>query len=107
MIFWMKPSNRSSLDEDGMTVDPAARLDDRNRRQRAVGDIRVQVHRSWICAATCAGFDMIDVSYWNGLQILQYSSAVRAGRAVVELIRIVDVVVPLIAVVFPGDTLAR
>jgi hypothetical protein len=28
-----------------VTVGMAARLDDRNRRQRVVGDIRVQIHR--------------------------------------------------------------
>ena len=52
---------------------------------------------------TWSGCDMIEVSYWNGLQILQYSSALRPVGAIVELVGIVDIIVPLVAVVFPGD----
>ena len=50
---------------------------------------------------------MMDVSYWNGLQMLQYSSAFGPVAAVVQLVRIVDVVVPLVAVVLPGDVVRR
>ena len=35
--------------------------------------------------------------------MLQYSSRIRADSAVVQLIRVGDVVVPLIAVILPGN----
>src|SRR5271154_828249 len=75
-IFFTKPSNRSSFDEDGwpstkplgLTKETAGSL------PFVMSEYRFTV--SWMCAAICAGFAMIEVSYWNGLQMGQYSSEV-------------------------------
>ena len=94
-IFLAKPSNRSSFDEAGwpstsplgLTNETAGSVPLAMSEYRFSGvlDVRVRI----------AAFVMIDVSYWNGLQMLQYSSVVGADRAVVQLVRIGDVVVPL------------
>src|SRR5580658_7068218 len=73
-IFFTKPSNRSSFEEDGcpstkplgLTKDTAGSV------PLEISEYRFTV--SWMWAATSAGFPMMDVSYWNGLQMLQYSS---------------------------------
>src|ERR1700744_1967291 len=73
-IFFTNPSNRSSFEEDGwpstnplgLTKDTAGSV------PPLISEYRLVV--SWICAATCSGFAMMEVSYWNGLQMLQYSS---------------------------------
>ena len=53
-----------------------------------------------------AALAMIEVSYWNGLQMLQYSSG-PYRCAVVELIRIRHIVVPLVAVILPGNVIGN
>jgi hypothetical protein len=58
-----------------MAVHVAAGLDEGNRGQVPLEISAYRFTVSWICAATCAGFAMMEVSYWNGLQMLQYSSA--------------------------------
>src|ERR1700733_8776259 len=74
-IFFTKPSNRSSFEEDGWpsTKPLGLTIDAWGRVRFVISEYRFTV--SWMCAATCAGFDMMEVSYWNGLQMLQYSSA--------------------------------
>src|SRR5580698_4622716 len=74
-IFFTKPSNRSSFEEDGWPSTKPLGLtkDTEGNVPLVISAYRFTV--SWICAATCAGFAMMDVSYWNGLQMLQYSSA--------------------------------
>src|SRR5271154_3284412 len=75
-IFFTKPSNKLSFDEDGwpstkplgLTKETAGSL------PFVMSEYRFTV--SWMCAAICAGFAMIEVSYWNGLQMGQYSSEV-------------------------------
>src|ERR1700742_2368668 len=73
-IFLEKPSNRSSLDDDGW---PSTRpLGFTNDTAGSVPFL-MSAYRlavSWMCAARTAALPMIDVSYWNGLQMLQYSS---------------------------------
>ena len=56
-----------------------------------------------MCALRTLALAMMEVSYWNGLQMLQYSSVVRADGPVVELVGIGHIVVPLIAVILPRD----
>src|SRR5580698_10588690 len=73
-IFLLKPSNRSSFEEAGwpstrplgFTNDTAGRLPPEMSAYRLV--------ESWMCAATRSGWVMMEVSYWNGLQIVQYVS---------------------------------
>ena len=61
-----------------------------------------------MCAVRIVAFVMIEVSYWNGLQMLQYSSVALAPIcSVVELIRIRHIVVPLVAIIFPGNVCWR
>ena len=86
-IFFDEAFEQIQLRRSRVAVDQAARLDERNRRQRAVLDVRVQISVSWICAVRTAALAMIEVSYWNGLQMLQYSSVLAPDRAVVELVR--------------------
>src|SRR5580704_1293485 len=74
-IFCTKPSNRFSFEDDGwrstkplgLTKETAGSL------PSAMSAYRFKV--SWMWAARTAGLAMMDVSYWNGLQMLQYSSA--------------------------------
>ena len=56
-----------------------------------------------MCAVRTAALAMMEVSYWNGLQMLQYSSRVRAHCPIVKLIGVRYIVIPLIAVIFPGN----
>ena len=87
-----------------MAVDQSARLDERDRRQRAV--LRCRVYRlavSWICAVRISG-----VRHDRGVVLERIADVavlvgVRADGPVVELVGVGDVVVPLIAVVLPGD----
>src|ERR1700721_592800 len=74
-IFFTKPSNRSSFEEDGW---PSTKPLGLTKETAGNVPLVISAYRltvSWICAATCAGFAMIEVSYWNGLQMLQYSFA--------------------------------
>src|ERR1700677_3025613 len=85
-IFFVKPSNRSSFEEDGwpstkplgLTKDTAGSV------PAAMSAYRFVV--SWMCAVRTAALVMMDVSYWNGLQMVQYSSALvmRAPSGLVE-----------------------
>src|SRR5580704_6714374 len=73
-IFLTKPSNRSSFEEDGW---PSTKPLGLTKETAGSVPFAISAYRftvSWICAATWAGFAMMDVSYWNGLQMLQYSS---------------------------------
>src|ERR1700683_4907434 len=73
-IFCTNPSNKSSFEEDGW---PSTKPLGLTKETAGSVPLAISVYRftvSWICAATCAGFDMMEVSYWNGLQMLQYSS---------------------------------
>src|ERR1700722_3928515 len=74
-IFFTNPSNRSSFEEDGWPSTYPLGL----TKESAGGlPLLISAYRftvSFICAATFAGFDMMEVSNWNGLQMLQYSSA--------------------------------
>src|ERR1700722_12281568 len=74
-IFFTKPSNRCSFDEGGW---PSTKPLGLTKETAGNVPLVISAYRftvSWICAATCAGFAMMEVSYWNGLQMLQYSSA--------------------------------
>ena len=62
---------------------------------------------SCMCAVRTSVLAMMEVSYWNGLQMLQYSSVLAPIAAVVQLIRIGHVVVPLVAVILPGNAAWR
>src|ERR1700690_906787 len=73
-IFFVKPSNRSSFDEDGW---PSTRPLGLTKETAGGGPFAMSAYRlavSWMWAVRIAAFAMIDVSYWNGLQMLQYSS---------------------------------
>src|ERR1700733_13282079 len=74
-IFWVKPSNRLSLDEEGCPSTKPLGLTNETAGSlpSAMSAYRLEV--SWMCASRTAALVMIDVSYWNGLQMLQYSSA--------------------------------
>jgi hypothetical protein len=54
-----------------MAIEQAVGLADGNRRQRVVADGGDQIDVSLTCAVRTAALAMIDVSYWNGLQIWQ------------------------------------
>jgi hypothetical protein len=88
-----------------VTVDIAAGLDDRDRGQRVAGDIRVQVDR-----VLDVRLHLLRMRH-DGRVVLERVAdvavlvGVRAVGAVVQLVRIVDVVVPLVAVILPGDVL--
>ena len=74
-IFFDEALEQVQLRGGRMAVDQAAGLDEGNRGQRAVRDVGVQIRSCPGCAPhACAGLVMIEVSYWNGLQMLQYSS---------------------------------
>ena len=65
-----------------MAVHEPAGLDEGNRRQRSVLDVGVEVEPCPECARRdLAGLAMMEVSYWNGLQMLQYSSLPGCSRA--------------------------
>ena len=73
-IFLVKPSNRSSFEDAGwpstsplgLTKETAGRV------PFLMSAYRLAV--SWMCAVRTAALAMIEVSYWKGLQMLQYSS---------------------------------
>src|ERR1700689_4912252 len=73
-IFFTKPSNRSSFEEAGW---PSTRpLGFTNETAGRFVPLAMSAYRlvlSWMCLFTSA-LSMIDWSYWNGLQIWQYSS---------------------------------
>src|ERR1700734_228910 len=74
-IFFTKPSKRSSFDEDGWpsTYPLGFTTETAGNVPVTMSPYRSTV--SWMCAFTWSGCDMIEVSYWKGLQMLQYSSA--------------------------------
>ena len=87
-----------------MAVHQPAWLDEGNRRQCSGLDVGVEIGRVLdVRRRTFAGLAMMDVSYWNGLQMLQYSSVFAPDRPVVELVGVRDVVVPLVAVILPRN----
>jgi len=68
------PSNRSSLDEAGVTIHKAAGLDDGNGRQFiGLSHLRRSCQVLNVLPAESTVFIM-SLAYWNGLQMLQYSS---------------------------------
>src|SRR5271155_3852248 len=74
-IFCTKPSNKPSFEDDGWpSTNPLGlTMETAGSELLAMSAYRFSV--SWMWAARTAGLAMIDVSYWNGLQMLQYSSA--------------------------------
>ena len=60
-----------------------------------------------MCAVRTLALAMMEVSYWNGLQMLQYSSVFAPMCRIVELIGVRHIVVPLIAVILPEMLAAR
>ena len=73
-IFFEKPSKRSSFDEAGW---PSTRPLGLTKETAGKVPLAMSAYRfvvSWICALRIAGLAMIEVSYWNGLQMVQYSS---------------------------------
>src|ERR1700722_10749826 len=74
-IFSVKPSNRLSLDDDGWPSTKPLGLTNETAGSlpSAISAYRLEV--SWMCAWRTAALVMIEVSYWKGLQMLQYSSA--------------------------------
>src|ERR1700722_20225001 len=73
-IFLVNPSNRLSLEEAGwpstnplgLTTETAGRV-----------PFWISLYRfavSWMWAVRMLALPMMEVSYWNGLQMLQYSS---------------------------------
>src|SRR5690242_1546799 len=72
MTVLAKPSNAASVEypgwpsnvPSGLTIETAGSV------PALASDWNAE--RPCRCAARCAGFVMIDVAYWNGLQMLQY-----------------------------------
>src|SRR6266566_5871652 len=90
-----------------MTVHPAAGLDIGDRGQIAAGDITVKIGgvNDVGGANGIVGHDLrLIVERVADVAILV---AVRADRAVVELVFVGEVMIPLIAIVFPGDVLFK
>src|SRR5467141_2310861 len=90
-----------------MTIHPAAGLDVGNRGQIAAGDIAVKIGRvnDVGSANGVVGHDLrLIVERVADVAILV---AVRADGAVVELVFVGEVLIPLIAIVFPGDVLFK
>src|ERR1700691_1248558 len=75
MIFFEKPSNRSSFDDEGCpsTKPLGLTIENAGSQPFAMSSYRSIVSAMFV--SRTAGFVMIDVEYWKGLQMLQYSSS--------------------------------
>src|SRR5271163_2574313 len=74
-IFSVKPSNRLSLDDDGWPSTKPLGLTNETAGSLPSAMSAYRFAVSWMCAWRTASLAMMEVSYWKGLQMLQYSSA--------------------------------
>src|SRR5581483_9536067 len=73
-IFFVNPSKRFSFEDDGW---PSTSPLGFTKETAGSVPFWISLYKfavSWMCALRTVASDIINVSYWNGLQMLQYSS---------------------------------
>src|ERR1022692_4936186 len=86
-----------------MTVDEAARLDEGNRRERAIRDFLVKIRDILDVRRTDRGIGHDRRVVLERIANIAVLVGVRADRAVVQLIGVADVVVPLVPEILPRN----
>src|SRR5271155_3281752 len=74
-IFFTKPSNKLSFEEEGWPSTKPLGLTNETAGSLPSAMSAYRFAVSWMCAWRTASLAMMEVSYWKGLQMLQYSSA--------------------------------
>ena len=102
-IFFVKPSNRSSLEEAGWPSTSPLGLTKETAGKRSVLDVVVEIGRVLDVrgADSGIGHDRGVVLEW--IADVAVFVGIRADGPIVQLIGVGHIVIPLIAVIFPGD----